>query len=200
MLTYSLIIYFGLLLCLAACSLGLLAGWRVCAVARHGTLPVISGCCLPSLPAIQGLLWMGTFLLSGATAANLVLSAGISSGQLCSLPYEYRQTGASAPPTGTRADCYGGGFLSVSATTRPRYAVIFQPDNIGGLLMVFSAACIFTSAVFFSVVGCCVLGPLPGVGTSASNRCCVERNSSQMPPETDQLRLATPPSSEHYSV
>jgi hypothetical protein len=51
----------------------------------------------------------------------------------------------------------------------------------GGDLLRFSLVCLFISACMYSVVGCCKLGPLPGVGTSSTNCCCVERNPSQQP-------------------
>ena len=66
----------------------------------------------------------------------------------------------------------------------------------GAVLMGFSVACLFFSAILYSVTACCTLGPLPGVGTGAANCCCVERNINRLPPEAARvapaLHLATP--------
>ena len=51
----------------------------------------------------------------------------------------------------------------------------------GGSLMAAAFAFLLLSAVFFSVTGCCVLGPLPGVGTSKTNCCCAESDANLQP-------------------
>ena len=49
-------------------------------------------------------------------------------------------------------------------------------------LLTFSAACLLVAAALFSVAGCFVLGPLPGLGTSSFACCCVEDNRHKVPP------------------
>ncbi len=126
----------GLFFCLVAWGLGLWAGARVRSVAVHG-VSAEPGCCAPSMPAIQGLLWVG-FL----------------------------------------ACCVGSIYLWVGIG----YNLPKKAQSPGAGLMGFSVACLLLSAILYSVTGCCTLGPLPGVGTSTSNCCCVERNRSLAPP------------------
>ena len=133
---FSGIIYFGLFFCLVAWGLGLWAGARVRSVAVLG-VSAETGCCAPSMPAIQGLLWVG-FL----------------------------------------ACCSGSIYLWVGTG----YDLPKRAQSPGAGLMGFSVACLLLSAILYSVTGCCTLGPLPGVGTSTSNCCCVERNRSLAPP------------------
>jgi hypothetical protein len=53
----------------------------------------------------------------------------------------------------------------------------------GGALMGFACACLLLAAALYSTTACCVLGPLPGVGTSRANFCCAERDIGALPPE-----------------
>lgn len=135
----SITVFLGLILCLIAWGLGLCAGARVRGVAVHGA-PAGVGCCAPSMPAIQGLLWTGFLCVLSGAASMWSLNAIV---------------------------------LAVFH---------FKKPSPGGALLGLSALCLFTAAVLYSVVGCCTLGPLPGVGTSASNCCCVERNRHLQPP------------------
>lgn len=62
------------------------------------------------------------------------------------------------------------------------FALPRRAQSPGAVLMGFSTTCLLLSAILFSVTGCCTLGPLPGVDTSISSSCCVERNRSLAPP------------------
>lgn len=56
-----------------------------------------------------------------------------------------------------------------------------------------SCASLLIAAILFSVAGCCTLGALPGVGTSATNCCCAESDPDRQPPEAGP-GAAYPPS------
>ncbi len=43
----------------------------------------------------------------------------------------------------------------------------------------FAVACLLLAAICFSVVGCCTVGHLPGLGRSATCCCCAERNPNR---------------------
>jgi hypothetical protein len=76
------------------------------------------------------------------------------------------------------------GFMTLykRGAFNPAAAVSTSP---GAALLALSVACLFLSAVLYSVAGCCALGPLPGVGIAAHPHCCcVERNRSRRPPDT----------------
>ena len=60
----------------------------------------------------------------------------------------------------------------------------------GGNVMAAALACLLASCICFSVAGCCRVGHLPGVGRSASNCCCVEKNADMQP--EGKARIATP--------
>jgi hypothetical protein len=137
----SIAIFFGLLFCLVAWGLGLIAGARLRGVAAHGASSKRGGCCAPSMPAIQALVWTGFWFCCSGAAANWSLL---------------------------------GILYSTYNSTSP-----------GGSLLAFSIASLFVSATLFSATGCCVLGPLPGVGTSTANCCCVERDHSRQPPDVN---------------
>ena len=66
----SVSIFLGILFCLIAWGLSLCAGARVRGVAVHGAYFGDGGCCAPSLPAIQGLAWMGFWLCTSGAIAN----------------------------------------------------------------------------------------------------------------------------------
>ena len=51
----------------------------------------------------------------------------------------------------------------------------------GGSLEAASLAFLILAAILFSATGCCVLGPLPGVGTSATQCCCTESDPTMQP-------------------
>ena len=46
----------------------------------------------------------------------------------------------------------------------------------GASYLAFAFACMVVACVCFSVVGCCTIGHLPGLGRSATSCCCGERN------------------------
>ena len=52
----------------------------------------------------------------------------------------------------------------------------------GGNLAAAAFVSTVAAAICFSVSGCCVLGPLPGIGTSQTNCCCVESEAQRIPP------------------
>jgi len=51
----------------------------------------------------------------------------------------------------------------------------------GGNLAAASFVFLLAGACSYSVAGCCRLGPLPGVGTSRSSCCCIERDPNTTP-------------------
>ena len=51
----------------------------------------------------------------------------------------------------------------------------------GGSLEAAAFVFLVIAAIFFSATGCCVLGPLPGVGTSSTNCCCTETDPAKQP-------------------
>ena len=62
----------------------------------------------------------------------------------------------------------------------------------GGNLMIASFVFLLTSCICYSVTGCCSLGPLPGVGTAATNCCCTERNPSMQPHGVTRIMSSSP--------
>jgi hypothetical protein len=121
----SVSIFLGILFCLIAWGLGLWAAARVRGVAVHGARTGGEGCCVPSMPAIQGLVWTGfLYCLSGA-AANWTLTS------ILLTPYSYSSYSVLSGPSGSKASSPGGGLLA------------------------FSIACLFISAILYSVTGCC---------------------------------------------
>ena len=66
-------------------------------------------------------------------------------------------------------------LLAIGTTVLPRaFSDSMPPVTLGasyGLAYTALAAC-FLACVLFSVVGCCGIGSMPGVGTSRSNCCC----------------------------
>ena len=54
--------------------------------------------------------------------------------------------------------------------------------NAGSSYLAFAFACIVVACILFSVVGCCTIGHLPGLGRSRTCCCCGERNAQS--PET----------------
>lgn len=63
-------------------------------------------------------------------------------------------------------------------------------------LDVWSAICLVVGSVCSSVAGCCVMGAIPGLGSSRSNPCCVavagetEGDGLMQPPPTDSAELS----------
>lgn len=164
----SVSIFLGLLFCLIGWGLGLCAAARVRGVAVYGA-STGEGCCAPSMPAIQGLVWTGfVYCLSGAIANWTLTSILLSLSSYSSYYITGSTSGSKSSP--------GGGLLA------------------------FSIACLFISAILYSVTGCCALGPLPGVGTASSNCCCVERNRSQPPPPGGCCASAAPPAQQELQL
>jgi hypothetical protein len=121
----SVSIFLGILFCLVGWGLGLCAALRVRGVAVHSAPTGGEGCCVPSMPAIQGLVWTGFYCcLSGAIANWTFMSIFFGGGY-------------------SRYSYYHGGSGGSTASSP------------GAGLLAFSIACLFIAAILYSVTGCC---------------------------------------------
>ncbi len=124
-----------------AVALASTALFRVVGLLTHGAMPPVAGCCLPGMPAIMALSWVGLILYT----------AGLG--------------------------------LQVVAWTDARRLLGFPGAGPGLSFLAFAYVMLILATLSFSGVGCCCLGPLPGVGVAKSTGCCPEASQDATPPE-----------------
>ena len=121
----SVSIFLGILFCLVGWGLGLCAALRVRGVAVHSAPTGGEGCCVPSMPAIQGLVWTGFYCcLSGAIANWTLMSIFFSPLS----PYSFYLGGSG----GSTASSPGAGLLAFSIACLFIAAILYSVTGCCG--------------------------------------------------------------------
>ena len=170
--------YIGLcVLYFPALAMAISAFCRLNALVKHDALPPTAGC-LPSFPAIMGLSWMGLVLF--AAGLGLEVTGFALARAFFFLPFHY----APRPPPFALQTTTAAPRLKHTTHAHAGSALGLPPAGPAIMYLGFAFAMLCSATLAFSGVGCCCLGPMPGMGVSKTQCCCPERNPDAVPPET----------------